>query len=82
MSWVPTWTQAMTHFRGEDDKPPFDDVTVRMTVPASVAGGRVRVELSNRFGDEPIRIAERRKVGRSRPGCACPQEEQPFVWSH
>jgi lysophospholipase L1-like esterase len=27
-----------------------------MTVPASIGGGRVRVELSNRFGDEPVRI--------------------------
>lgn len=55
-SWVPTWTQAMTDFRGEDDELPFDDVTVRMTVPASIGGSPVRVELSNRFGDEPVRI--------------------------
>ncbi len=54
--WQPTWTQAMTDFRGEDDEPGFDDVTVRMTVPASVGGTAVRAELSNRFGDEPIRI--------------------------
>ena len=55
-SWVPAWTQAMTDFRGEDDQPPFDDVTVRMTVPASIGGTHVRAELSNRFGDEPVRI--------------------------
>ncbi|MCI3278567.1 GDSL-type esterase/lipase family protein [Streptomyces cylindrosporus] len=57
MGWTPTWTQAMTDFRGEDDEPPFDDVTVRMTVPASIGGSGVRVELSNRFGDGPVRIA-------------------------
>lgn len=56
MSWVPAWTQAMTDFRGEDDEPPFDDVTVRLTVPASIGGRHVRVELSNRFGDGPVRI--------------------------
>jgi lysophospholipase L1-like esterase len=56
MRWQPTWTQAMTDFRGEDDEAPFDDVTVRMTVPASVGGSYVRVELSNRFGDEPVLI--------------------------
>ncbi len=56
MSWVPTWTQAMTDFRGEDDEPPFVDVTVRMTVPASVAGSHARLELSNRFGDEPLKV--------------------------
>jgi hypothetical protein len=55
MSWVPTWAQAMTDFRGEDDEPPFDDVTVRITVPASIGGSQVRVELGNRFGDEPLR---------------------------
>lgn len=54
--WVPTWTQAMTDFRGEDDEPGFNEVTVRMTVPASLGGGAVRAELSNRFGDEPVRI--------------------------
>ena len=57
MSWAPTWTQAMADFRGEDDEPPFDDVTVRMTVPASLGGDAVRVELSNRFGDEPVHVA-------------------------
>ncbi|MGW4074539.1 GDSL-type esterase/lipase family protein [Streptomyces asiaticus] len=56
MDWAPTWTQAMTDFRGEDDELPFDDVTVRMTVPASIGGSRVRVELSNRFADGPVRI--------------------------
>lgn len=54
--WKPTWTQAMTDFRGEDDEPPFDDVTVRMTVPASIGGSQVRVELSNRFAGGPVRI--------------------------
>lgn len=56
MIWVPAWTQAVADFRGEDDEPSFDNVTVRMTVPASIGGSRVRAELSNRFGDEPVRI--------------------------
>ncbi|MCI3270766.1 GDSL-type esterase/lipase family protein [Streptomyces cylindrosporus] len=56
MGWAPTWTQAVTDCRGEDDEPPFDDVTVRMTVPASIGGSQVRVELSNRFADESVRI--------------------------
>jgi hypothetical protein len=37
-SWQPAWTQAMSDFRGEDDEPGFDDVTVRMTVPAGIGG--------------------------------------------
>jgi lysophospholipase L1-like esterase len=56
MRWQPTWAQAVSEVRGEDDEPGFDDVTVRMTVPASIGGSHVRVELSNRFGDQPVRI--------------------------
>ena len=54
--WVPTWAQAVTDFRGEDDEPPFDNVTVRMTVPTSVGGRAIRLELSNLFGDGPVPI--------------------------
>ena len=46
----------MTDFRGDDEEQPFADVTVRMTVPASIGGSHVRAELSNRFGDEPVLI--------------------------
>ena len=56
MRWQPTWTQAMTDFRGDDEEQPFADVTVRMTVPSSIGGSYVRAELSNRFGDEPVLI--------------------------
>ncbi|WP_284739993.1 GDSL-type esterase/lipase family protein [Amycolatopsis sp. RTGN1] len=56
MRWQATWTQAMTDFRGDDEEPPFADVAVRMTVPASIGGSHVRAELSNRFGDEPVLI--------------------------
>jgi lysophospholipase L1-like esterase len=56
MRWQPTWTQAMTDFRGEDEEQPFADVTVRMTVPSSIGGNYIRAELSNRFGVEPVLI--------------------------
>ncbi len=56
MRWVATWTQAMSDWRTEEDEAPIDDLTVRLTLPISVGGGRVRVELSNQFGDEPVRI--------------------------
>jgi lysophospholipase L1-like esterase len=54
--WQPTWTQAMTDFRGENDEPGFDNVTIRMIVPASVGGRHIRAELSNRFGGGAVRI--------------------------
>ncbi|MFI6274586.1 GDSL-type esterase/lipase family protein [Streptomyces sp. NPDC050988] len=65
LCWRPTWAQAMSDFRGEDGEDreaPFDDVTVRMTVPAGLGGTGVRVELSNRFGDEPV-VVGRGAVG-------------------
>ncbi len=54
--WQPTWTQAMTDFRGDDEEQPFTNVTVRMTLPASIGGNYVRAELSNRFGDDLVLI--------------------------
>jgi lysophospholipase L1-like esterase len=56
LRWRPTWAQAVTDFRGADDEEPFADVTVRMTVPASLGGTSVRAEVSNRFGDGPVLI--------------------------
>ena len=54
--WQPSWAQAMSDFHAEDDEAPFENVTARMTVPASIGGDRVRVELSNQFGTEPALI--------------------------
>lgn len=56
MDWVPAWGQAVSDHRGDGDEPGFDDVTVRMSVPAGIGGDRVRAQLSNRFSDEPVRI--------------------------
>lgn len=56
LTWTPAWGQAVSDYRAEDDEPDFEDVTVRMTVPASIGGSHVRVELSNRFGDRSARI--------------------------
>ncbi|AYG05259.1 GDSL family lipase [Gryllotalpicola protaetiae] len=56
MDWVPTWGQAVSDYRGEGDEPDFDDVTVRMTLPASFGGSHARAQLSNRFADGPVRI--------------------------
>jgi 2-polyprenyl-6-methoxyphenol hydroxylase-like FAD-dependent oxidoreductase/lysophospholipase L1-like esterase len=56
LGWAPAWGQAVSDYRTEDDEPDFDNVTVRMTVPASIGGDHVRVELSNRFADAPVRI--------------------------
>lgn len=54
MRWHASWTQAMTDVRGMGD--PLADVTLRTHVTASIGGSHVRLELSNRFGDEPVLI--------------------------
>src|SRR5207253_8701351 len=43
LDWAPAWGQAVSDYRDEDDEPDFDNVTVRMTVPASIGGSHVRV---------------------------------------
>jgi lysophospholipase L1-like esterase len=69
VDWVPAWGQAVSDHRGEDDEPGFVDTTVRMIVPASVGGDRVRAQLSNRFADAPVRIGRAAigVAGRFRP---------------
>ncbi|MDR1449863.1 MAG: GDSL-type esterase/lipase family protein [Propionibacteriaceae bacterium] len=55
-AWTPAWGQALSDCRDADDEPGFADVTVRLTAPAAIGGDRVRLELSNRFGGEPVQI--------------------------
>ncbi|WP_344126753.1 SGNH/GDSL hydrolase family protein [Luedemannella flava] len=61
--WVATWA-AMPQFTEPDNLPPhvaggraFVDVTLRQTVRVSVGGERVRLRLTNAFGDVPLAIA-------------------------
>ncbi len=54
MQWTASWTQAMSNldgFRG-----PLDDVTLRSEIAASTGGTQVRLELSNRYGADPVTI--------------------------
>src|SRR5438874_1159544 len=64
----PVWTQAwgaavQPPIAGNDDTGPnwsvdgFADQTVRQVVRLSTGGGTVRVELSNRYGHAPLRVA-------------------------
>lgn len=74
--WQAAWTQAMTDFRGDEENQPFADVTVRLTVPASLGGSSVRAELSNRFGDEPVLIG-RGAISAGGPWLDIAFDEQP-----
>jgi lysophospholipase L1-like esterase len=51
-SWTGTWGTSLHR----SFNPGFDDVTLRLIVPTSTAGGAVRIRLANTFGDRPLHI--------------------------
>jgi hypothetical protein len=53
--WVGTWASAAVE---ADSKGNFHNVTLRQIVHTSVGGSRVRVQLSNEFGTQPLRIED------------------------
>lgn len=53
-SWIGTWAAAPSSF---DPNASFSDVTLREVVHASIGGTSLRVRLTNRFGDAPVRIS-------------------------
>ncbi|QBI54960.1 SGNH/GDSL hydrolase family protein [Streptomonospora litoralis] len=56
-SWVGTWATAPTA-TPESSTPVLDDETIRQVVHTSVGGDRVRLRLTNEFGETPLRIGE------------------------
>lgn len=54
-SWVGTWATAA--MRGDAD-PHLAGTTLRQIVHTSVAGDRLRIQISNLFGDRPLRIED------------------------
>ncbi|MFL6075130.1 MAG: GDSL-type esterase/lipase family protein [Mycobacteriales bacterium] len=88
----PFWTQAwgaavQPPVAGTEDTGPnwsvdgFADQTVRQVVRLSTGGGAVRVELSNRYGRAPLRVAAA-TVGLSAGGAAVrPGTLRPLRWS-
>lgn len=53
-SWIGTWAAAPS---SSDPNTTFNNVTLREVVHAGIGGSAVRVRLTNRFGDEPVRIS-------------------------
>jgi lysophospholipase L1-like esterase len=56
--WVGTWATSPQQFRafGNAAKPSFHDQTIRMIAHTTIAGSRVRIELSNAFGPAAVKI--------------------------
>lgn len=65
-AWVPTWAASPQPVWGADFFAPVDipralrDQTLRQVARVSLGGSRVRVELSNEYGDRPLAIGAAR----------------------
>src|ERR1700733_4565472 len=57
--WIGTWGTAPQHFVPGGIET-FRNQTLRLIVHTSVAGTKVRVEISNTFGDQPLLIGRAR----------------------
>src|SRR3954466_11800505 len=58
--WVSAWSAAMhapLPFPGLPPTPVFENQTIRIVVRPTIGGERVRIRLSNAFGNAPITIA-------------------------
>jgi hypothetical protein len=53
-AWIGTWAAAPS---STDPNAAFADITLRQVVHTSIGGRVVRVRLTNRFGDKPVRIS-------------------------
>ena len=58
-SWTGTWATTPTGTPASDTTA-FEDETLRQVVRVSIGGDRVRIRLSNEFGDRPLVIGEAR----------------------
>ncbi|MBT0773636.1 hypothetical protein KIH74_32125 [Kineosporia sp. J2-2] len=85
-AWEATWAQALPDVRA--DAEPFTDVTLRSQLRAGIGGQRVRVEFSNRYGDQPLVIGRVAVTSEGRSaaalfdsgvGCSVPAGES--VWT-
>ncbi|MFE9854899.1 SGNH/GDSL hydrolase family protein [Streptomyces sp. NPDC005780] len=81
-SWTGTWATAPTGTPASDTTA-FEDETLRQIVRVSIGGDRVRIRLSNEFGDRPLVIGEARIARRATGGPASridPRTDRPLTF--
>ena len=83
-SWVATWGSSQMRADGADNLPkqPFDDATLRQVVRVSVGGMKLRLRLSNAFGNRPL-VLRSVYVGPSRSsktGSIDPHSQLPVLF--
>jgi len=73
-TWIPSWTASPEASWGEEFALPtgtpavIDDQTLRQVVRLSLGGRRVRLQLSNEYGSEPLVIGAAQVAPASTPG--------------
>ncbi|MFE4920608.1 SGNH/GDSL hydrolase family protein [Streptomyces sp. NPDC056661] len=81
-TWVGTWATTPTAVPASDTTV-FDNQTIRQTVHTSIGGNRVRIRLSNEFGDRPLVIGEARVARPAHGGPASrtdPSTDRPVTF--
>ncbi|MFJ6434357.1 SGNH/GDSL hydrolase family protein [Streptomyces sp. NPDC091416] len=81
-SWTGTWATAPTGTPASDTTA-FENETLRQTVRVSIGGDRVRIRLSNEFGQEPLVIGEARIARAAAGGPASridPRTDRPLTF--
>ncbi|MFK4597050.1 SGNH/GDSL hydrolase family protein [Streptomyces pristinaespiralis] len=81
-AWTGTWATTPTAVPASDTTE-FENRTIRQTVRTSIGGDRVRVRLSNEFGDRPLVIGEARiarPAGSGPPTRIDPRTDRPLTF--
>ncbi|MFK4691139.1 SGNH/GDSL hydrolase family protein [Streptomyces pristinaespiralis] len=81
-AWTGTWATTPTAVPASDTTE-FENRTIRQTVRTSIGGDRVRVRLSNEFGDRPLVIGEARIARPAGSGPATridPRTDRPLTF--
>ncbi len=80
--WVSTWATSPQQFRafGGGAKPSFHDQTIRMVAHTTIAGSRVRIELSNAFGPAAVRIGAAHIALRDKDAAIVPASDHALMF--
>ncbi len=83
--WVGTWSASMhgqISFAGRNaPNEGYENQTVRMIVPTTIAGHRARVRLSNAFGTTPLVVGAAHIALRSSGSAIVPASDHPLTFS-
>src|ERR1700751_5422157 len=80
--WVATWgASPVAPLPANTTNPGFTNQTVRMVLHTSVAGGEIRVRLSNAFGSESLMIGAAHVALRSKDASIVAGTDRPLTFN-